>query len=86
MLGFSPRFFEQVAHESVQVKRVELIPHIGISDPLVQQIGLRWVDNIICPFITGNKERARLGTKVNDNPILPVVVPARMTIWEPLEL
>ncbi|MBW4694249.1 MAG: AraC family transcriptional regulator [Lyngbya sp. HA4199-MV5] len=40
LLGFSPQFFEQVAHESVGVKPVELIPHIGIRDPLVQQIGL----------------------------------------------
>lgn len=40
LLGFSPRFFEQIAHESVRVKRVELIPHVGIRDPLVQQIGL----------------------------------------------
>lgn len=40
LLGFSPRFFEQIAHESVRIKRVELIPQIGIHDPLVQQIGL----------------------------------------------
>lgn len=40
LLGFSPQFFEQVAHESIRVKQVELVPHIGVSDPLVQQIGL----------------------------------------------
>jgi len=40
LLGFSPQFFEQVAHESVRVRRIELLPHIGVSDPLVQQIGL----------------------------------------------
>lgn len=40
LLGLSPRFFEQVAHESVRIKQVELIPQIGVHDPLVQQIGL----------------------------------------------
>lgn len=40
LLGFSPQFFEQIAHESVRIKQVELIPQIGIHDPLVQQIGL----------------------------------------------
>ncbi|MDX2213128.1 MAG: AraC family transcriptional regulator [Oculatellaceae cyanobacterium bins.114] len=40
LLGFSPKFFEQVAYESMRMKRIELLPHIGISDPLVQQIGL----------------------------------------------
>jgi AraC family transcriptional regulator len=40
LLGFSPKFFEQIAHESVRIKRVELIPQLGIHDALVQQIGL----------------------------------------------
>jgi AraC family transcriptional regulator len=39
-LGFSPQFFEQVVFEAVRVKQIELIPHIGVSDSLVQQIGL----------------------------------------------
>ncbi len=39
LLGFSPQFFERVAYESVRVKQVELIPHIGANDLLVQQIG-----------------------------------------------
>lgn len=40
LLGFSPRFFAQIADESVRIKQIELIPQIGIHDPLVQQIGL----------------------------------------------
>ena len=40
LLGFSPSFFEQVVHETIQVKQVELMPHIGINDPLVLQNGL----------------------------------------------
>lgn len=40
LLGVSPQFFEQVAYESVRAKQVELLPHIGGSDPLVHQIGL----------------------------------------------
>nr|MBD2466016.1 hypothetical protein [Oscillatoria sp. FACHB-1407] len=40
LLGISPQYFEQVAHESIRVKQIELIPHIGVADSLVQQIGL----------------------------------------------
>lgn len=40
LLGLSPQFFAQVVHESVAVRRIELMPQIGIPDPLIQQIGL----------------------------------------------
>ncbi|KAF3884930.1 MULTISPECIES: AraC family transcriptional regulator [Nostocales] len=40
LIGFFPKFFEQIVHESVRVRRVELIPQIGLVDPFVQQVGL----------------------------------------------
>ena len=40
LIGFFPKFFERIINESVQTKRIELIPHIGLNDPLIQQIGI----------------------------------------------
>lgn len=40
LLGFSAQFFDQTACEAAQIDRVELIPRIGVSDPLVRQITL----------------------------------------------
>ena len=40
LIGFFPKFFEQIINESIQIKRVELIPRIGISDGFIQQIGI----------------------------------------------
>jgi len=40
VIGFFPKFFEQMVNESVQVKQVELIPQIGLIDPFIQQVGL----------------------------------------------
>ncbi|MGH8000548.1 MAG: AraC family transcriptional regulator [Brasilonema sp.] len=39
LLGFYPKFFEQVAYESIQVKQIELIPQLAVIDPFIQQIG-----------------------------------------------
>lgn len=40
LIGFYPRFFEQIVNESVQTKGVELIPQIGLNDPFIQQMGI----------------------------------------------
>ena len=39
-LGLDPTLFARVAYESVNADRVEIVPHLSISDPLIQQIGL----------------------------------------------
>lgn len=38
LLLFEPRLLEQVAHESVNSDRLELIPHFQLVDPVIQQI------------------------------------------------
>ncbi len=40
LIGFSPKFFEQIVNESTQVKHIELIPQLDLIDPFVQQVGL----------------------------------------------
>jgi AraC family transcriptional regulator len=40
LLGISPQFLEQVAQESVNANRIELIPKLVVTDPLIQQIAL----------------------------------------------
>ena len=39
-LFLEPKFFEQVAWESVDVSKIEIIPRFKLRDPLIQQIGL----------------------------------------------
>lgn len=62
LLGFSPKFFEQIAGESVQIKRVELVPQIGISDPLVLQIGLALKADIEAEYPVGRMSGESLAT------------------------
>lgn len=40
LLGISPQFLEQVAQESVNANRIELMPKLVVTDPLIQQIAL----------------------------------------------
>ncbi|MBE9211916.1 hypothetical protein IQ247_04130 [Plectonema cf. radiosum LEGE 06105] len=40
LIGFFPKFFEQIINESVQIKQIELIPQIGLSDAFIRQIGI----------------------------------------------
>jgi AraC family transcriptional regulator len=40
LIGFFPTFFDRTVNESVRVKKIELIPQIGRSDPFIQQVGL----------------------------------------------
>ncbi|BCL35272.1 helix-turn-helix domain-containing protein [Nostoc sp. MS1] len=40
LLGISPQFFEQIAHESIRADQIELIPKVAIFDPLIQQIAV----------------------------------------------
>ena len=39
-IGLDPTLFARVAYESLNVERVEIVPHLSISDPLIQHIGL----------------------------------------------
>lgn len=77
LLGFSPRFFEQVVHESIQVKRIELIPHIGISDPLVQQIGLALKADVEAKHPTGRMFGESLATG------LVIHLLKQYSVWQP---
>ena len=40
LLFLDPAYVAQIAHESVDSDRIELVPHFATSDPLVHQIGL----------------------------------------------
>lgn len=62
LLGFSPKFFNQIAHESVQIKQVELIPQIGVSDPLVHQIGLALKADVEAEYPAGRMFGESLAT------------------------
>lgn len=53
LLGFSPKFLEQVAYESVRVKPIELIPQLGVTDSFIQQIGLALKADIEAGHPTG---------------------------------
>lgn len=77
LLGFSPKFFEQIAYESVRIKRVELIPHIGISDPLVQQIGLALKADVEAQYPTGRMFGESLATG------LVIHLLKHYSVWQP---
>jgi AraC family transcriptional regulator len=62
LLGFSPKFLEQVAYESVQVRQVELVPTIGIHDSLVQQIGLALKSDVEANYPAGRMFGESLAT------------------------
>ncbi len=40
MLSLEPNFVAQLAHETIQPDRVELLPRFAMHDPLIHQIGL----------------------------------------------
>ncbi|MBD2100345.1 helix-turn-helix transcriptional regulator [Leptolyngbya sp. FACHB-261] len=77
LLGFSHKFFEQIAYESVQVKQVELIPHIGISDPFVQQIGLALKDDVEAKHPVGRIFGESLATG------LVIHLLKQYSVWQP---
>lgn len=77
LLGFSPQFFDQVAHESVRVKQVELIPHIGVNDLLVQQIGLALKADVEAKHPAGRMFGESLATAL----VLHLL--KQYSIWEP---
>lgn len=77
LLGFSPQFFEQVAHESVRVKQVELLPHIGVSDPLAQQIGLALKADVEAEHPAGRMFGESLATG------LAIHLLKQYSVWQP---
>jgi AraC family transcriptional regulator len=77
LLGFSSRFFEQVVRESVHVKRVELIPHIGINDLLVQQVGLALKADVEAQHPTGRMFGEALATG------LVIHLLRQYSVWRP---
>lgn len=77
LLGIAPWFVEQVAHESIQVKRVELIPQIGICDPLVQQIGLALKADVEAKHPTGRLFGESLATG------LVIHLLKQYAVWQP---
>lgn len=40
LLFLEPTYIAQIAHESVEAERVEIVPHFATPDPLIYQIGL----------------------------------------------
>jgi AraC family transcriptional regulator len=48
-----PRFVREVAHESIDPDRVELIPQFAVQDPLIHQIGLSLKADIEAGYPTG---------------------------------
>ncbi|MGB7442771.1 MAG: AraC family transcriptional regulator [Coleofasciculaceae cyanobacterium] len=62
MIGFFPKFFEQIINESVQVKQVELIPQIGLVDPFIQQVGLALKTDVEAGYPTGQMFGESLAT------------------------
>jgi AraC family transcriptional regulator len=77
LLGFSPKFFEQVAYESVRNKQVELIPHIGVNDPLVQQIGLALKADVEAKYPAGRLFGESLATGL----VLHLL--KQYSVWQP---
>lgn len=77
LLGFSPWFLEQVASESVGMKRVELIWHIGVSDPLVQQIGQALKADVEAQYPTGRMFGESLATG------LMLHLLKQYSVWQP---
>jgi len=80
LLGFSPQFFEQIAHESVRVKQVELMPHIGVGDSLVQQIGLALKADIEAKHPVGRMFGESLATG------LVIHLLKQYAVWQPRSL
>ncbi|MGG6270712.1 helix-turn-helix domain-containing protein [Leptolyngbya sp. AN03gr2] len=62
LLGFSPRWVEQVAQAAVQLNRVELVPQVGIVNPLVQQIGLALKADVEAQYPAGRMFGESLAT------------------------
>ena len=77
LLGVSPQFFEQVADESIRVKQVELIPHLGVSDPLVQQIGLALKADVEAIYPVGRMFGESLATG------LVIHLLKQYSVWQP---
>ncbi|HEY9622531.1 MAG TPA: AraC family transcriptional regulator [Crinalium sp.] len=80
LLGFCPQFLEQVAYESVRMKQVELIPHIGVSDRLVQQIGLALKTDIEAKHPAGRMFGESLATG------LVIHLLKQYSVWQPQSL
>ncbi|GAB4367616.1 MAG: AraC family transcriptional regulator [Elainellaceae cyanobacterium] len=80
LLGCSPHFFEQVAQESIRVKQVELIPHIGVGDSLVQQIGLALKADIEAKHPAGRMFGESLATG------LVIHLLKQYSVWQPRSL
>lgn len=77
LLGFSPKFFDHITHEAVRIKRVELLPHIGVSDPLVQQIGLALKADVEAKHSTGRMFGESLATG------LVIHLLKQYSVWQP---
>jgi AraC family transcriptional regulator len=77
LLGFSPEFLERVADESVQTRQVELVPTIGVSDPLVQQIGLALKADVEAAYPAGRMFGESLVTG------LVIHLLKQYSVWQP---
>ena len=77
LLGVSPQFFEQVTHESIRVKQVELLPHIGAKDPLVEQMGLALKADVEAKYPTGRMFGESLVTG------LVIHLLKQYSVWQP---
>jgi len=77
LIGVSPKFFQQVAYESIRVKQVELIPHVGVSDPLVQQIGLAMKSDVEAEYPAGRMFGESLMTG------LVIHLLKQYSVWQP---
>lgn len=77
LLGFSPRFVEQVAQETVQINLAELIPQVGICDRLVQQIGLALKADVEAQYPTGRMFGESLATGV------VIHLLKQYSVWQP---
>ncbi|WP_059002608.1 helix-turn-helix domain-containing protein [Leptolyngbya sp. NIES-2104] len=77
LLGFSPKFFEQIAQETVRLKRVELIPQVGIRDRLIEQIGLALKADIEAQYPAGRIFGESLATG------LVIHLLKQYAVWQP---
>lgn len=77
LLGFSLDFFEQIVNESVRVKQIELIPQLGLIDPLVQQVGLALKADVEAEHPTGRMFGESLATG------LVIHLLKQYSVWQP---
>lgn len=80
LLGLSPKLFDCIAYQSFQVKQIELIPQLAVTDPFIQQIGLALKEDVKAGHPAGKLFGESLTTA------LIVHLLKDYSVWQPKEI